>query len=160
MDDLEGRQKIPGDHRAGMFSWKLGSCRDLRCRDTWILQELPHVFVLVGNLTDVLEVSGWGNVQLLWDVWPALVSRTGGEMVGMLELCLLWQGNLWRMKVDILTYLALAAVSFVAMVTGGRSSSRRKHKDIFLGENSKFKFGGWDRLAVRSVCSYWGSLSQ
>lgn len=51
VDDLEGRQKIPGDYRAGMFSWKLGSCRDL-------LQELPHVFVLVGNLTDVLEVSG------------------------------------------------------------------------------------------------------
>uniref|UniRef100_A0A3Q4M8J6 GABA(C) receptor n=1 Tax=Neolamprologus brichardi TaxID=32507 RepID=A0A3Q4M8J6_NEOBR len=46
------------------------------------------------------------------------------------------------MKVDVLTYLALAAVSFVAMVTGGRSSSRRKHKDVFLGENSKFKFGG------------------
>uniref|UniRef100_A0A3B4FMX4 GABA(C) receptor n=1 Tax=Pundamilia nyererei TaxID=303518 RepID=A0A3B4FMX4_9CICH len=44
--------------------------------------------------------------------------------------------------VDVLTYLALAAVSFVAMVTGGRSSSRRKHKDVFLGENSKFKFGG------------------
>lgn len=88
--------------------------------------------------------------------WP----RPGGEMVGMLELCLLWQGNLWRMKVDVLTYLALAAVSFVAMVTGGRSSSRRKHKDVFLGENSKFKFGGWDRLAVRSVCSYWGSLRQ
>lgn len=34
MDDLEGRQKIPGDHWAGMFSWKLRSCRDLRCRDT------------------------------------------------------------------------------------------------------------------------------
>lgn len=46
------------------------------------------------------------------------------------------------MKADVLTYLALAAASFVATVTGGRSSSRRKHKEVFLGENSKFKFGG------------------
>ena len=46
------------------------------------------------------------------------------------------------MKVDVLTCLALAVASFVAMVTGGRSSGRRKHKEVFLGENSKFKFGG------------------
>ncbi|KAM7369614.1 hypothetical protein PAMP_010924 [Pampus punctatissimus] len=46
------------------------------------------------------------------------------------------------MLVDVLTCLALATASFVAMVTGGRSSGRRKHKEVFLGENSKFTFGG------------------
>ncbi|XP_054606977.2 gamma-aminobutyric acid receptor subunit rho-3 isoform X1 [Nothobranchius furzeri] len=43
------------------------------------------------------------------------------------------------MKVDALTCLAL--VTFVAVVTDGRSS-RRRHKEVFLGENSRFKFGG------------------
>lgn len=46
------------------------------------------------------------------------------------------------MKVDVLTCLALAVASLVAMVTAGRSSGRRKHKEVFLGENSKFTFGG------------------
>lgn len=46
------------------------------------------------------------------------------------------------MKADALTCLALAAASLVATVTGGRNSGRRKHKEVFLGENSKFKFGG------------------
>lgn len=46
------------------------------------------------------------------------------------------------MKVDVLTCLALAVVSHVVTVSGGRSSGRRKHKEVFLGENSKFKFGG------------------
>lgn len=46
------------------------------------------------------------------------------------------------MKPAALTCLALAAASLVAMVTGGRHSGRRKHKEVFLGENSKFKFGG------------------
>ncbi|KAM9331759.1 gamma-aminobutyric acid receptor subunit rho-3-like [Pholidichthys leucotaenia] len=46
------------------------------------------------------------------------------------------------MKVDLLAYVALAVSGFVSMVTGGRSSSRRKHKEVFVGENSKFKFGG------------------
>lgn len=46
------------------------------------------------------------------------------------------------MKVDVLTCLTLAATSLVATVTGGRGSGRRKHKEVFLGENSKFKFGG------------------
>lgn len=46
------------------------------------------------------------------------------------------------MKPAALTCLALAAASLVAMVTGGRNSGRRKHKEVFLGENSKFKFGG------------------
>lgn len=46
------------------------------------------------------------------------------------------------MKLDVLTCLALAAASLVAIVTGGRNSGRRKHKEVFLGENSKFKFGG------------------
>lgn len=45
------------------------------------------------------------------------------------------------MKVVVLTCLTLAVVSFVAMVTGGRSSSRRRNKEVLLGENSKFKFG-------------------
>lgn len=46
------------------------------------------------------------------------------------------------MKVDALTCLALALASLVAMVTCGRSSGRKKHKEVFIGENSKFKFGG------------------
>lgn len=46
------------------------------------------------------------------------------------------------MKLEVLTCLALAAASLVTIVTGGRSSGRRKHKEVFLGENSKFKFGG------------------
>lgn len=46
------------------------------------------------------------------------------------------------MRVELLTCLALAAASLVAMVTGSRNSGRRKHKEVFLGENSKFKFGG------------------
>lgn len=46
---------------AGIYAAETHACER-------ILQELPHVFVLVGNLTDVLEVSGRGNVQLLWDV--------------------------------------------------------------------------------------------
>ncbi|XP_077410279.1 uncharacterized protein LOC144040188 isoform X2 [Vanacampus margaritifer] len=46
------------------------------------------------------------------------------------------------MKVDVLTCLTVAVASLVAMVTGGRSSGRRRHKEVFLGENSKFKFGG------------------
>lgn len=46
------------------------------------------------------------------------------------------------MKLEVLTCLVLAAASLVAIVTGGRSSGRRKHKEVFLGENSKFKFGG------------------
>ncbi|XP_057680369.1 gamma-aminobutyric acid receptor alpha-like isoform X3 [Corythoichthys intestinalis] len=45
------------------------------------------------------------------------------------------------MKVDVLT--CLTAASLVAAVTGGgRGSGRRRHKEVFLGENSKFKFGG------------------
>ncbi|KAI4806670.1 hypothetical protein KUCAC02_017485 [Chaenocephalus aceratus] len=46
------------------------------------------------------------------------------------------------MKLDVLTCLALAAASLVSMVTAGRNSGRRKNKEVFLGENSKFKFGG------------------
>ncbi|XP_061613744.1 uncharacterized protein LOC133469992 isoform X4 [Phyllopteryx taeniolatus] len=46
------------------------------------------------------------------------------------------------MKVDALTCLTVAAAGLVAMATGGRSSGRRRHKEVFLGENSKFKFGG------------------
>lgn len=46
------------------------------------------------------------------------------------------------MKLEVLTCLVLATASLVAIVTGGRSSGRRKHKEVFLGENSKFKFGG------------------
>ncbi|XP_078147485.1 gamma-aminobutyric acid receptor subunit rho-3 [Centroberyx gerrardi] len=51
------------------------------------------------------------------------------------------------MKPEALTWrplcLALAVAGLVAMVTGGRAGSgRRKHKEVFLGENSKFKFGG------------------
>ncbi|PWA17987.1 hypothetical protein CCH79_00003940 [Gambusia affinis] len=46
------------------------------------------------------------------------------------------------MKADVLACLALTAASFVATTTGGRSSNRRRHKEVFLGENSKFKFGG------------------
>ncbi|XP_015258860.1 PREDICTED: gamma-aminobutyric acid receptor subunit rho-3-like, partial [Cyprinodon variegatus] len=46
------------------------------------------------------------------------------------------------MKVDVLTCLTLIAAGFVAMVTCGRSSNRRRQKEVFLGENSKFKFGG------------------
>ncbi|KAI9519477.1 hypothetical protein NQZ68_027658 [Dissostichus eleginoides] len=46
------------------------------------------------------------------------------------------------MKLDVLTCLTLAAASLVSMVTAGRNSGRRKNKEVFLGENSKFKFGG------------------
>ena len=47
------------------------------------------------------------------------------------------------MKADVLTCLALAAAaSLVAVVTGGRGSGRRRHKEVFLGEKSKFQFGG------------------
>lgn len=38
--------------------------------------------------------------------------------------------------------LLLAAASVVATVTAGRSSGRRKQKEVFLEENSRFKFGG------------------
>lgn len=80
----------------------------------------------------------------LQDGW---LQRRGGGAGGSL-----WPGC-WRgvrcggetcelMKVDVLTCVALAAASLVAMVTGGRSSGRRKHKEVFIGENSKFKFGG------------------
>lgn len=46
------------------------------------------------------------------------------------------------MKLGAVTCLVLAAASVVAMVTGGRNSGRRKQKEVFLEENSKFKFGG------------------
>lgn len=46
------------------------------------------------------------------------------------------------MRVDVLTCMAVAMASLVAMATGGRNSGRRKNKEVFLGENSKFKFGG------------------
>lgn len=48
------------------------------------------------------------------------------------------------MKLPLLTCLAVAVVGLVGMATGGggRGSGRRKHKEVFLGENSKFKFGG------------------
>ncbi|XP_061569071.1 gamma-aminobutyric acid receptor subunit rho-3-like [Cololabis saira] len=46
------------------------------------------------------------------------------------------------MKVDLLIGLALAAASLVAMATATRSPGRRKHKEVFLGESSKFNFGG------------------
>uniref|UniRef100_A0A3Q3FUG3 GABA(C) receptor n=1 Tax=Labrus bergylta TaxID=56723 RepID=A0A3Q3FUG3_9LABR len=46
------------------------------------------------------------------------------------------------MRVDMLTFLALATASLFIIVMGGRSSGRRKNKEVFLGENSKFKFGG------------------
>ncbi|XP_061660583.1 gamma-aminobutyric acid receptor subunit rho-3-like isoform X8 [Syngnathoides biaculeatus] len=48
------------------------------------------------------------------------------------------------MKADALTCLTLAAAAagLVAVASGGRSSGRRRHKEVFLGENSKFKFGG------------------
>lgn len=49
--------------------------------------------------------------------------------------------HLCIMKLGTLTCLALTTASLVAIVTGGRNSGRRKHKEIFLGENSKFKFG-------------------
>ncbi|KAG7231328.1 hypothetical protein INR49_012168 [Caranx melampygus] len=52
------------------------------------------------------------------------------------------------MKVDVLTCMALATASLVATVTGGRSSGRRKHKEVFIGENSKFKFGGFEGAAI------------
>ncbi|TKS87385.1 Gamma-aminobutyric acid receptor subunit rho-3 GABA(A) receptor subunit rho-3 GABA(C) receptor [Collichthys lucidus] len=57
------------------------------------------------------------------------------------------------MKVDVLTCLALAVAvaSLVAMVTCGRSSGRKKHKEVFLGENSKFKFGGFLSLSINTV---------
>lgn len=46
------------------------------------------------------------------------------------------------MKLGAVTCLLLAAASVVAMVTAGRNSGRRKQKEVFLEENSKFKFGG------------------
>ncbi|XP_075905189.1 gamma-aminobutyric acid receptor subunit rho-3-like isoform X3 [Nelusetta ayraudi] len=48
------------------------------------------------------------------------------------------------MKLQLLTCLALAAAGLVGTASGGggRGSGRRKHKEVFLGENSKFKFGG------------------
>ncbi|TDG97581.1 hypothetical protein EPR50_G00227140 [Perca flavescens] len=46
------------------------------------------------------------------------------------------------MKADVLTCLALAAASLFAVVTCGRGSGRRRHKEVFLGEKSKFQFGG------------------
>uniref|UniRef100_A0AAV2L7F1 Uncharacterized protein n=1 Tax=Knipowitschia caucasica TaxID=637954 RepID=A0AAV2L7F1_KNICA len=35
----------------------------------------------------------------------------------------------------------LVSLAFVSSL-GARTSTRRKHKEVFLGENSKFKFGG------------------
>ncbi|CAF98744.1 unnamed protein product [Tetraodon nigroviridis] len=46
------------------------------------------------------------------------------------------------MKPGAVACLLLAAASLVAMVTGGRNSGRRKQKEVFLEENSRFKFGG------------------
>lgn len=46
------------------------------------------------------------------------------------------------MKLELLTCLALTAAGLVGTVSSGRNSGRRKHKEVFLGENSKFKFGG------------------
>lgn len=44
------------------------------------------------------------------------------------------------MGLGALTCLVLAAA--VATATGGRNSGRRKQKEVFLEENSKFTFGG------------------
>ncbi|XP_035475725.1 gamma-aminobutyric acid receptor subunit rho-3 isoform X1 [Scophthalmus maximus] len=48
------------------------------------------------------------------------------------------------MRTAALTCLALAAAvaGLVATATGARSAGRRRHKEVFLGGNSKFKFGG------------------
>ncbi|XP_034036452.1 gamma-aminobutyric acid receptor subunit rho-3-like [Thalassophryne amazonica] len=50
------------------------------------------------------------------------------------------------MKMEVLTWhplcFALATASLVTVVISGRHSGRRKHKEVFLGEKSKFKFGG------------------
>lgn len=73
------------------------------------------------------------------------------DVVEMLELHPLLQRNLWAMKVDAMSCLALAVASFVAIATAGRSTSRRKHKEVFLGEKSKFKFGGWDTRFLSSL---------
>ncbi|XP_077480231.1 uncharacterized protein LOC144091621 isoform X2 [Stigmatopora argus] len=45
------------------------------------------------------------------------------------------------MKVALLTCLTAAAL-VAAVVGGGRGSGRRRQKEVFLGEKSKFKFGG------------------
>ncbi|XP_029384754.1 gamma-aminobutyric acid receptor subunit rho-3-like [Echeneis naucrates] len=46
------------------------------------------------------------------------------------------------MKADSLTCLALTVAGLLATAAAGRGSGRRKHKEVFLQENSKFKFGG------------------
>lgn len=154
----EARPQTAGDHLRTAGDG--GDAADLQaCRDTCMTTTSQHA---CGGLLHALELSGGGIFQPRWDVWPelaALAARTVwkvdcrvlelGEGVelrggGMLVLCPLPWGNLWNMKVGVLMCLVLSVASLVAMVTSGRSSGRRRHKEVFLGENSKFKFGGWD----------------
>lgn len=133
LDAAQRRQKELCDRQLGCSTAETHMSTFKR----WSLVCFPH-----------MEVSFW-NFQWLWDDWaPALVFRQRwsrwATVTGMVVSPHSRRGNLWKMKLEAVTCLALVATSLIAMVTSSRKFGRRKHKEVFLEENSRFKFGGWD----------------